>query len=278
VVRRRWVDSILLPGLVLAVAAIVVTMWGGLQRRLMYFPFGNVPPPEQVGLPRAEQVSIKTEDGLSLGAWFVPAASPGNGTTILIFNGNGGNRAMRAPLAAALADRHIASLLLDYRGYGGNLGAPSEGGLARDARAALRYVTTRSDVDPERIVYFGESLGSGVAVRLATERPPRVLILRSPYTSIVDVARHHYPIVPVGWLLRDRFPSVDRIKQVRSPVLIIAGRRDGVVPSALSEGLYEAANEPKELLMFDGVDHNDYELLAGRRMIDAIVRFLGGRD
>jgi uncharacterized protein len=269
------VTSVVGPAVLLAIAAIVVTMWGGLQRRLMYFPFGRVPAPEQVGLHRAEQVAVKTDDGLSLGAWFVPATPPASRTTVLIFNGNGGNRAMRAPLAAALADRHIASLLLDYRGYGGNLGTPSEGGLALDARAALRYVTARSDVDPEHIAYFGESLGSGVAVRLATEQAPRALILRSPYTSIVDVARHHYPIVPVGWLLRDRFPSVDRIKQVRSPVLIIAGRRDGVVPAALSEELYEAAKEPKELLMFDGVDHNDYELLAGRRMIDAIIRFVG---
>jgi uncharacterized protein len=266
--RRRAV-------LVLTIVGVLAMIWG-LQRRLMYFPFGQVPSPEQVGLRGTEQVVVSTEDGVELGGWFTRAAPPSDGTTILIFNGNGGNRAMRAPLAAALAERHMSSLLLDYRGYGGNDGAPSETGLAHDARAARRYIMSRSDVDPERVVYFGESLGSGVAVRLATEHPPRALILRSPYTSIVDVARHHYPFVPVGWLLRDRFPSVDRIKQVRSPVLIIAGSRDGVVPAKFSEQLFAAANEPKQLLMFDGADHNDYELLAGKRMIDAVVKFVEG--
>jgi fermentation-respiration switch protein FrsA (DUF1100 family) len=269
----RWLLKLAMPMAFLAVAGIVAMMWGGLQRRLMYFPFGSVPAPEQVGLAGAEHVVVETDDGLRLAAWFVRAAPPSSGTTVLVFNGNGGNRGMRAPLAAALADRHIASLLLDYRGYGGNLGTPSEAGLTRDARAARRYVTTRSDVDPERVAYFGESLGSGVAVQLATEHPPHRLILRSPYTSIVDVARHHYPFVP-GWVLHDRFPSVDRITQVKSPVLIIAGTRDGVVPAALSQKLHDAANEPKQLLMFEGVDHNDYELLAGRRMVEAIVKFL----
>ena len=272
--RRSWLTLPVVAVGLFAVAGIVVTMRGGLQRRLMYFPFGNVPAPEQVGLQGAEQVSVQTEDGISLDAWFVPPAAPSSRTTVLIFNGNGGNRAMRAPLAAALADRHIASLLLDYRGFGGNPGAPSETGLGRDARAALHYVLGRPDVDRSRIAYFGESLGSGVAVQLGTEHPPHRLILRSPYTSVVDVARHHYPFVPVGWVLRDRFASIDCIKQVTSPVLIIAGNRDGVVPAALSEKLFAAANEPKQLLMFDGVDHNDDELLAGRRMVEAIVRFL----
>jgi fermentation-respiration switch protein FrsA (DUF1100 family) len=273
VLRRRRLRALAGLIVVMGLAGCGVAMWGGLQRRLMYSPFGTVPPPEQVGLRAAEQVALITDDGLSLGAWFVPAAPPASGTTILIFNGNGGNRAMRAPLAAALSARHIASLLLDYRGYGGNSGTPSEDGLGRDARAALEYVTSRSDVNPARVAYFGESLGSGVAVRLAAEHPPQALILRSPYTSIVDVARHHYPFVP-GSAIRDRFPSIDRIKTVRSPVLIIAGRLDGVVPAALSERLHAAANEPKQLLMFDGVDHNDYALLAGARMIDAIARLV----
>jgi uncharacterized protein len=257
----------------LVVAVGLIVLWT-LQRRMIYFPFGDVPPPAQVGLPEAEVVRFSTEDGLTLGGWFVPGAPPASGTTIVVFNGNGGNRSMRAPLAAALARRHVASLLFDYRGYGGNPGSPSEAGLAIDARAALRFLTARPDVDRDRIAYFGESLGTGVAVRLAAEDPPLALILRSPFTSVVDVGRHHYPFLPVNLFLRDRFPSIDRIGGVGCPVLVIAAARDSVVPTELSRRLYAAANEPKRLLIFEGADHNDYELLAGDRLIAAVVEVL----
>jgi fermentation-respiration switch protein FrsA (DUF1100 family) len=215
-----------------------------------------------------------TDDGLKLGAWFVPAAFPGTATTMIVFNGNGGNRALRAPLAAELSTRGIATLMVDYRGYAGNPGSPSEHGLASDARAALRYVARRADVDPARIVYFGESLGTGVAVRLAVEHPPLALILRSPYTSLVDMGRHFYPFLPVRRFLSDRFESMELIDRLTRPVLVIAAHRDSIVPSSQSQRLYDAAPEPKQLLMLDDVDHNDYELLAGARVIGAIVDFV----
>lgn len=256
------------------IAAAVILVLSTLQRRVIYLPFGRVPPPEAVGLRAAEEVGLRTDDGLTLGAWFVPAEEPSSGHTVIVFNGNGGNRAMRAPLASALAGRHVNTLLFDYRGYGGNPGSPSEEGLARDARAALRYATSRRGVDPDRISYFGESLGTGVAVRLATEHRPAALILRSPYTSLVDVGRYHYPFLPVGLLLRDRFPSRDRIRQVGCPLLVIAAGRDGVVPAHLSRALYDAAHEPKELLMIDGAGHNDPEMFAGRRLVDAVAALL----
>ena len=150
--------------------------------------------------------------------------------TVIVFNGNAGNRAFRAPLAAALAEHGISVLLFDYRGYGGNPGSPSEEGLAADARAARRYVAGRAGSD--RIVYFGESLGSGVAVRLAAEQPPAALILRSPFTSLTDTGRHHYPFLPVGMMLIDRFASIDRIRDIRCPLLVIAADHDSVVPTA----------------------------------------------
>jgi hypothetical protein len=262
--------------LLLLVAVLLALIWSG-QRKLLYFPFGAVPPPAEAGLPRAEIVAFETEDGLTLQGWFVPAASPATRLTVIVFNGNGGNRALRAPLAARLADEGIATLLVDYRGYGGNPGSPSEEGLALDARAARRYAAARPDVDPARIVYFGESLGSGVAVRLALEEHaerPFALILRSPYTSIVDMAAHHYPFVPARWLLRDRFASIDRIARVACPLLVIAARHDTIVPSDQSERLYAAARSPKRFLMIEGADHNDYDLLAGQRVIRTIVEFL----
>jgi uncharacterized protein len=164
--------------------------------------------------------------------------------------------------------------LLDYRGYGGNSGSPTEAGLHIDARAARNYLLGRHDIDATRLVYFGESLGSAVAVELAAEHPPAALILRSPFTSAVDVGQFHYRLLPVRWLLRDRFPSIDRIAHVRTPVLVIAGDRDGIVPVDQSKRLYEAANAPKRLVIISGADHNDDALQAGSQMIDAILLFL----
>jgi fermentation-respiration switch protein FrsA (DUF1100 family) len=253
----------------------LVILWA-IQRGLIYFPAGDPGSPADAGLPRAETVDITTDDGLTLGGWFVPAAEPAGGTTVIVFNGNGGNRASRAPLAEQLSRQGIASLLFDYRGYGGNPGTPSEKGLAADARAALRYVASRRDVDGDRIVYFGESLGSGVAVGLAIERPPFALILRSPFTSLVDVGRVHYPFLPVALVLRDRFPSLVRIATLQRPLLVIATDNDAVVPTAQSERLYKAAASPKRLVIVEGAGHNDEEILAGRRVIAAIVEFLDG--
>jgi fermentation-respiration switch protein FrsA (DUF1100 family) len=250
-------------------------LWA-IQRRLIYFPSGNPGPPADAGLPDAETVAITTHDGLTLGGWFVPASAPSRGTTVVVCNGNGGNRASRAPLAAQLARHGIASLLFDYRGYGGNPGTPSEKGLASDARAALRYLASRRDVDKDRIVYFGESLGSGVAVGLAIEQPPFALILRSPFTSLVDVGRVHYPFLPVALVLQDRFPSLARIATIERPLLVIATDKDEVGPTAQSERLYDAAAQPKRLVIIEGAGHNDEEMLAGRRVIAAIVEFLSG--
>lgn len=272
--RGGWIRR--LAGYGFVIAAVLIVLWS-LQRRMMYFPFGEVPAPAAVGLPAAETVTFDTADGLTLAGWFVPAAPPASGVTVLIFNGNGGHRAMRAPLADALARHHVAAFLFDYRGYGGNPGSPSEAGLASDARAARGYVAARGDVHPDRIAYFGESLGTGVAVRLATEVAPHALILRSPFTSATDVGRHHYPFLPVAALLRDRFESIARIRDVRAPLLVVAAEHDSVVPSHLSRQLYEAAREPKRLLIIRGVDHNDYELIAGDRLMGAVLEVLSLR-
>src|SRR5690606_32358147 len=175
-----------------------------------------------------------TEDDLRLEGWFVPPAARPTGQAVVVFNGNAGNRAHRAPMAAALARAGHAVLLFDYRGYGGNPGLPSERGLLRDGRAAVEAVASRPDIDPSRIVYFGESIGTGVAVQVAVERPPHGLILRSPFTSLVDVGREHYPFLPVAWLARDRFDSMARAADIRSPLLVIAGTADSIVPYGLS--------------------------------------------
>ena len=260
--------------LFVAVAAVMLAVLWFFQRRLIYFPMRAPVPSAATILPTAEEVSFETEDGLRLGGWFVPSVGASRGT-VLVFNGNAGDRSFRAPLAAALARNGFSVLLFDYRGYGGNPGDPSERGLSSDARAARAYLDSRPDVDPARIAYFGESLGAAVAVSLAVEKPPAALILRSPFTSLSDMGRLHYPLIPTGPLLRDRFDSMSRIGQISAPVLIVAGERDRLVPPEQSSRLYAAIQRPDaRLALISGADHNDFELLAGKQLLDEVVGFL----
>lgn len=258
---------------VFAVLGVLLLIWAG-QRSMIYFPDRHVPSPAVTGLADVEGVRIQAADGVALQAWFLPGRAREPSPAAIIFNGNAGNRAYRASLAAALRGLGLSVLLFDYRGFGDSEGRPTEDGLSEDARAVRRYVAGRSDVRADRLVYFGESLGSAVAVRLAVEHAPAALILRSPFTSLVDVGRLHYPILPVRWLLRDRFSSIEAIASVRSPVLIVAGDRDRIVPLEQSRRLFEAASEPRELVVVRGADHNDAALLDGRQVIDAVRRFL----
>ena len=273
---------------VAGVALALVLLWL-LQRSMIYFPFGSVPEPASVGLPDAEPVAMATADGETLQGWWIAAtpvggasafadatpdkeAPPARGrATVIVFNGNAGNRGYRADLARGLRARGLNVLLFDYRGFGGSTGGPSEEGLAEDARAVRAYAASRPGVDPSRLVYFGESLGSAVAVGLAVEAPPAALVLRSPFTSLSDVGQLHYPFLPVRRLLRDRFPSLDRIERVAAPVAVIAGDRDGIIPIAQSRAIFDAAREPKSWTVVEGADHNDASLAHGRSVIDAIL-------
>jgi fermentation-respiration switch protein FrsA (DUF1100 family) len=256
---------------VIVVAALTL-VWIG-QRQLIYFPDTSTPSLERTGLADAEAVMFTTADGLRLGAWFVAGSGSSPRATVVVFGGNAGHRAYRAPLAQALREHGFNVVLTDYRGYGGNPGSPTEEGLAADARAARAYVLSRPDIDPTRVVYFGESLGGAVALRLAVEQPPAALILRSPFASMTLIGQHHYPVLPVRLLLRDRFPSIDRASQLRSPVLVIAGTHDTVIPIEHTRRLYDTVASPKTWVEI-AADHNDVVLLDGREMIQAIVRFL----
>jgi fermentation-respiration switch protein FrsA (DUF1100 family) len=266
--------GILLPVVAALLATPVVLLWA-FQRRLLYFPAPRTVPPATSVLPGAEEVAFDTADGLRLGGWFVPGrAEPG--PAVLVCNGNGGNRSMRAPLAAALARMGLHVLVFDYRGYGGNPGHPSEEGLAADARAALGHLAGRPEVDPARVVYFGESLGAAVALRLAVERPPAALVLRSPFASLAEVGRRHYPLLPVSLLLRDRYDSAALAGRLAAPLLVVAGGRDQIIPADHSRRLFAATPQPKRLAVLDGADHNDDELLAGPWLLAELGHFLAG--
>jgi uncharacterized protein len=252
--------------------AVLILIWLG-QRRLIYFPDPRTPALERSGLSGTDAVTYSTADGVRLTAWFVAGSGLPPRPTVLVFNGNAGHRGYRASLAAALRTHGLNVLLTDYRGYGGNPGTPTEEGLAADARAAHAYVLSRADVAATSLVYFGESLGGAVATRLAVEQPPSALILRSPFASMALVGQHHYPLLPVRLLLRDRFPSIDRAPHIRSPVLVIAGTSDAIIPIDHTRRLYDAIVAPKTFVELDA-DHNDEALLDGQEMTQAIVQFI----
>ncbi len=257
----------MLVWIVAVIGAALGGLWG-FQRQLIYLPGGSVPPVAEV-LPGWEDAALATDDGLALGAWF-RAPQPG-APIVIVFNGNAGNRADRSVLGARLASEGLGVLLVDYRGYGGNPGSPSEAGLAADGRAAVAFVAARA---PEHeVVYFGESLGAAVAVGLSLARPPAALVLRSPFTSLGDVASVHYPFLPVRAMLWDEYPSIDRIDDVGAPVLVIAGSSDSIVPIDQSLAIHQAAPDPKQLLVVEGADHNDAALADGNAVVEAVVRF-----
>ena len=264
---RRAVVAVAIVTLV--ASGLLAFVWSQ-QRRMIYFPAPGPVPPAASLLSNGRDVVIDTDDGIRLGASYFPVG--GDGPAVLVCHGNGGDRAGRVDLAAALNRMGLSVLLFDYRGYGGNPGHPTEEGLATDARAAQAWLASQPGVD--KIVYFGESLGAAVAVGLAIEQPPAALVLRSPFTSLADVAAVHYPWLPVRRLLLDRFPSIERIGSVGVPVMVIAGDRDDIVPESLSRRLYDAANEPKRFVLVPGAGHNDQELLDGRQMLDEIEEFL----
>ncbi|MEV6965231.1 alpha/beta hydrolase [Hamadaea sp. NPDC051192] len=232
------------------------------QRKLIYFPSQETGP-VPAGMT---EVSFGTADGLTLRGWLSEPVGPDRRTAVLVANGNGGNRAGRVPLARALSARGLTVLLFDYRGYGGNPGSPTESGLFLDVRAAYAYLA--ESFDSQRIVLFGESLGTGVVTDLATEQPARAVVLRSPFTDLASVGAAHYPFLPVRLLLRDRFPVLDKVSAVQAPITVVYGTTDGTVPPAQSVAVAERARVAP--IAVQGADHNDAALAEGPQLIDAI--------
>ena len=243
-----------------------------LERSFIYFPERElIGGPADFGLP-FDDVSFAAGDGVRLHGWFAPGES---GVTWLWCHGNAGNISHRLENLRLLHDElGVGVFLFDYRGCGRSEGSPSEEGTYRDAEAALAYVLSRLDVDPERIVYFGRSLGAAVAVELATRRPPCALILESPLPSIAELARHHYPFLPVGALLRTKYDSLSKIGKVRVPLLVLHGDQDEVIPFESGRKLFEAANEPKRFYTIRGAGHNDTYIVGGRDYFRALREFV----
>ena len=267
------------------VALIVLVLWTLLaatawlfQRRLIYLPDRSAPPPAAQIMPGARDVTLHTSDGLRLTAWLItPRPVPSDRRrAVLVAPGNAGNRLDRAPLAAAMAGRGLTVLLVDYRGYGGNPGSPSEEGLARDVQAARTFLIEQAGIPAGRLIYYGESLGAAVVTALAARYPPAGLVLRSPFTDLPAAGQEHYPFLPVRLLARDRFPVARPIAQVTVPTLVVYGTADSIVPPAQSVTVARQAAGPVRVVAVEGADHNDAALLDGRQLIDAITDLADG--
>jgi hypothetical protein len=277
--RNKGIKAVMLQILVATTVfyVVLVTAMFALQRSFLYHPESYMPSPAESGVASMVETHFVTEDGLDLVAWTEPprvAQKP----WVVIFHGNAGTMAGRAFKAKLFLNAGYGVMLVEYRGYGGNPGHPTEEGLFADARAALNYLTAQG-IAGEKLVLYGESLGTGVAVTMATEfaragHPVAALVLEAPFTSTADVAAKHYPYLPARMLLKDRFDSLSRIQDIKTALFVAHGSKDWTVPQKLGRILFAAAPEPKEALWIEGGGHSD---LFQYGLGEAILAFLKGR-
>jgi fermentation-respiration switch protein FrsA (DUF1100 family) len=277
-VRRVAVATLKVLLLIGAVVYLgIVALMYFAQRSLLYFPETLRTAPAQAGLPQAEEVVLDTADGERVIVWHI--APRGDQPVVLYFHGNGGALRYRADRFRALTQDGTGLVALSYRGYAGSSGRPSEDGLLEDARAAYGFAAQRYPA--ARLVLWGESLGTGVAVAIAAEKSAEKsiekklarLVLEAPFASAVSVAASVYPFVPVRFLMKDQFRSDLRIRNVTVPVLIVHGDRDTVIPIQSGERLYALAQDPKRFLRVPGAGHEDL----GTRAVEAMKAFVAER-
>jgi uncharacterized protein len=247
----KWLVVVLAVGYLGALVAVF------LMQRTFLFPISQTTrtAPDAAGFPEAEEHILTTADGERVIVWHV-LAKPGH-PVVIYFPGNGDFLAGLVSRFRGITSDGTGLVALSYRGYAGSSGGPSERGLLRDAAAAYAFTAARYSAD--RIVLWGFSLGSGVAVALAAEQPVGKLILEAPYTSIADIAAAAFPILPVRWLLKDQFHSDERIARVTAPLLITHGGRDSTISIAFGERLFALAHEPKQFVRFAEGGHNDLD-------------------
>jgi uncharacterized protein len=235
-------------------AALVLLLYLN-QRQFIYFPYQAFPSPEAAGVPDMQVVTLQTDDQLDLKAWYRPPTHS-HFPTIVYFHGNAGHIGFRAPIVKPFLEAGYGVLLVTYRGYSTNPGKPYEEGLYKDARAALHFLQQKG-VPHSCIVLYGESIGTAVAVQMATEYPVGGLILQSPFTSLGDIGQFHYPIFPIKWLIKDQFNSLAKASLVQSPTFILYGKNDDIIPPHFSIELFEALPGPKEIHPISNIGHND---------------------
>jgi fermentation-respiration switch protein FrsA (DUF1100 family) len=261
----KWIAIVVAAGYCAGLVLLFV------KQRAMLFPIPTTErtAPAAAGFPQAEEQILTTSDGEKVIVWHV-APKPGR-SVVLFFPGNGDFLAGLAGRFKAITADGAGLVALSYRGYAGSSGAPSEDGLLRDAAAAYSFATARYDA--RRIVAWGFSLGTGVAVAVAAEHPVGKLILEAPYTSIADVAASHFRLVPVRLLIQDPFHSDERIARVTAPLLIVHGAQDQTIPIAFGEKLFALAHEPKQFVRIPDGGHDD---LGNFGVADIARNFING--
>jgi fermentation-respiration switch protein FrsA (DUF1100 family) len=261
----------------IAIAAILIFWTIALmifEDRFIYFPekYPKGPYEQASSIPNLRDCWITTDDGVKLHGWFAPAESAI--ATLVISHGNAGNISHRYLLMRSLLHRKFNVLMYDYRGYGRSDGTPNENGIYKDGLAFFDYASTLSEVKPGTVFLWGTSLGGAVATDVATKRPAAGLILESTFTSGKDVAHLLYPFLPVGPFMHSKFNTIDKIRSLHLPLLVVHGSLDEILPFGLGRRLFSAANEPKEFYEISGARHNDTFFVGGEEYFNRIDRFV----
>ena len=261
----KWIAIILAAGY----CAGLVLLFAKQRSMLFPIPTAARTAPAAAGFPQAEELVLTSSDGEKVIVWHVPP-KPGR-DVVLYFHGNGDFLAGLAGRFKAITADGTGLVALSYRGYAGSTGSPTEDGLLRDGAAAYSFAAARYDA--QRIVAWGFSLGTGVAVSVASEHPVRKLILEAPYSSIADVAAAQFRFVPVRLLVRDPLHSDQRIARVTVPLLVVHGAQDQTIPIAFGEKLFALAHEPKQFIRIPAGGHDD---LGNFGMIETALQFING--
>ncbi len=237
------------------------------QRSMIYFPDKSKPAPVQ----GAEIVKVIARDNQKLESWYF-APKDKTKPVIVFFHGNAGNYSHRLYKVQYYLDAGYGVLLTEYRGYGGNSGEISEQGFYSDGRAYIDWLMSEKDFKSERIVIYGESIGSGAAVQMAVEYDVGGLILEVPFSSLLEIASKQYPFVPVKYLLKDRFMNIEKIGNINTPLLILHGNKDKIIPFASADKLFKAAKQPKKFIDFPDGEHNNlYDFGASSHILDFLA-------
>ena len=257
---------------VICIYLIVILIMFTFQRSLLYLPLKEKLDPIFYSNTGLKKIHFKTSDGLILSALFKNPTSI-NSKTLVVFHGNAGHIGHRVEKFTPFLDEGYGLLLVEYRGYGENPGKPTEDGFYKDGVAALEFLS-KQNISKQKTILYGESLGCGLAVKFSTEDKYHSTILEAPYTSITDVASHHYWYLPTKWLVLDRFDILEIIKFIKSPLLVVHGEKDNVIRIELGKKIYNSAPAPKEALFINNAGHNNvYEFNIFKKITYFISRY-----
>lgn len=268
IIKRMLQSAIFI---IVSVWVLLSVMFHFFQEHFIYFPQSEiVVTPDVISLDY-EELTLTTSDGIEINAWWIPHSNAR--ATLLFLHGNAGNISHRLDSINIFHQLGFSVLIIDYRGYGKSTGKPSEEGTYIDAETAWHFLTNEKMIKSDDIIIFGRSLGGAVATWLADKYPSAALIIESCFTSIADIGKHYYPYLPTSLLARIKYPSIDRISEVKAPVLIIHSAYDEIIPYKFGKQLFEHASEPKTFLDIVG-GHNDGFLISGNKYSDGIDRFI----